>query len=225
MGPARLEEYPENLSAAKINQLVAGSETRCISKEAEVRMKQAVDEARRKKDTLGGVYEAVASGVPIGLGSYVHHERKLDGLLAQALMSIQSVKAVEIGAGKKLASLFGSSAHDEIAYSSKAGYFHKTNRAGGIEGGMSNGETICARVTMKPIATLAQPLESVNMKSKKTEKADFERSDICAVPAGSVIGGSAVAFVLARVFLEKFGGDSLVEIRRNYEGYLKQIHD
>ena len=139
------------------------------------------------------------------------------------LMSQQSAKAVEVGDGVELAGHFGSEAHDEIFYGKARGYFHKTNRAGGFEGGMTNGADVVVRLTMKPISTLAKPLASVNMKTKKIEKADYERSDACAVPAGSVIGEALVAYVLADAFLEKFGGDSIAEIRRNYEGYLKHI--
>ncbi len=213
-----------NLTVESIRKKTAASQVNCISKRAEEEMIAAIDEARRSKDSLGGQYEIRASGVPIGLGSYVHHERKLDGRLAQSLMSQQSVKAVEIGLGTQLAGMSGSEAHDEIFYDKKRGYYHETDRAGGIEGGMSNGADIVVRATMKPISTLARPLASVNMNTKEAEKADFERSDVCAVPAGSVIGESLVAFVIADAFLEKFGGDSLVEIKRNYEGYLKQIH-
>ena len=188
-------------------------------------MVHAIEKAQKSGDSLGGKYEVRASGLPIGLGSHVHHARKLDGQLAAMLMSQQSVKAVEVGDGVKLGGMPGSEAHDEIFYSKARGYFHKTNHAGGIEGGMTNGEDIVVGVTMKPISTLAKPLVSVNMKTKRTEKADFERSDVCAVPAGSVIGEASVAYVLADAFLEKFGGDSIIEIRRNYEGYLEQIRD
>lgn len=212
----------ENLTVADIRKKTERSETNCVSKTAEKAMKEAVDEARRAKDSLGGQYEIRVTGLPIGLGSFVHYERKLDARLAASVMSSQSVKAVEIGLGTKLAGLSGSQSHDEIFYDAKKGYYHKTNRAGGIEGGMSNGADIVVRATMKPISTLAQPLASVNMKSKQAEKADFERSDVCAVPAGSVIGESLVAFTIADAFLEKFGGDSVAEIKRNYEGYLKQ---
>ncbi len=225
IGKARVTDKElENLSAVDIRKKTSGSETNCVSKQAEIQMKEAIDEARRAKDTLGGQYEVRVSGVPIGLGSFVHFERKLDARLAASVMSSQSVKAVEIGAGTKLAGLSGSQAHDEIFHDPKKGYYHKTERAGGIEGGMSNGGDIVVRATMKPISTLGQPLSSVNMKSKQAEKADFERSDFCAVPAGSVIGENLVAYTIADAFLEKFGGDSVAEIKRNYEGYLKQIN-
>ncbi len=225
IGKARVADAElEILSAADIRKKTAGSETNCVSKKTEEEMKTAIDEARRQKDTLGGQYEVRVSGLPIGLGSYVHYERKLDARLAASVMSSQSVKAVEIGSGTKLAGLFGSQSHDEIFYDAQKGYYHKTNRAGGIEGGMSNGADIVIRATMKPISTLGQPLSSVNMKSKQAEKADFERSDFCAVPAGSVIGENLAAFTVADAFLEKFGGDSIAEIKRNLDGYLKQIH-
>lgn len=216
-------EKAEAISVNDIRKRVRGSQVNCVCRETEKKMIKEIDEARRRKDTLGGKYEVRVTGVPIGLGAYVHFERKLDGRLAQILMSKQSIKAVEIGDGEMLAGVFGSKAHDEIFYSHKKGYYHKTNHAGGIEGGMSNGADIVVSATMKPISTLGQPLASVNMKSKMAEKADFERSDICAVPAGSVIGESLVAYVIADAFLEKFGGDSMKEIERNYRGYLKQI--
>ncbi|HXV27932.1 MAG TPA: chorismate synthase [bacterium] len=223
IGPAKIREE-ENLTAAEIRKRVEKSQLNCISPETEKKMIEAIDEARRNKDSLGGKFEVRVTGVPIGLGSHVHFERKLDARLAASVISQQSVKAVEIGRGTELAGLFGSEAHDEIFYDKERGYYHQTNRAGGIEGGMSNGADILVRATMKPISTLAQPLASVNMTTKEPEKADFERSDVCAVAAGSLIGESLVAFVIADAFLEKFGGDSIAEIRRNFEGYQKQIH-
>ncbi len=223
IGPVSVD-VNDQLTAADIRKMKEGSDVCCISREAEKKMTDAIDEARRNKDTLGGCFEVRVSGVPIGLGSHVHHERKLDARIAQAAMSMQSVKAVEIGAGRGVAGLFGSQAHDEIFFDkAKREYFHKTNRAGGIEGGTSNGADIVVRVTMKPISTLGQPLASVNMQTKDAEKADFERSDFCAVPAGSLIGASIISVVIAEAFLEKFGGDSIAEIRRNYESYLEQI--
>jgi chorismate synthase len=222
IGPAKVE-VPQNIDAHKIDQLIEGNDLRCICPKVTDEMKKAIDIARRKKDTLGGRFEVRVSGVPIGLGSHVHYERKLDARLAAIALSMQSVKAVEIGDGVDLGGVFGSEAHDELFYSKAKGYYHKTNRCGGIEGGTSNGADIVTRFTMKPISTLGQPLASVNMQSKKAEKADFERSDICAVAAGSLIGASLVAFVIADAFLEKFGGDSITEIKRNYKGYLEQI--
>lgn len=199
------------------------SEAGCVSKETERLMILEVKRAMNEGDSVGGKFEVRAKGLPVGLGSHVDYRRKLDGRLAQALMSLQSVKAVEFGLGVESAGQFGSLAHDEIFYDSKRGYYFKTNHAGGITGGMTNGTELSVKVTMKPIATLKRPLWSVNMKTKKPEKADFERADVCAVPAGSVVGESIVAFELAAAFLEKFGGDSMLEIERNYKGYLKTV--
>ena len=224
IGSAKVEDV-EDITVEEIRRQTQDSKVNCVCRKTEKKMVAAIDEARGKKDTLGGQFEVRVTGLPIGIGSYVHHDRKLDGRLAQHMMSMQSVKAVEIGSGTKLGSLFGSQAHDEIFYNKKEGYTHQTDRAGGIEGGMTNGADVVVRITMKPISTLGQPLESVNMETKKAEKADFERSDICAVPAGSLIGANLAAFVIADAFIEKFGGDSMEEIRRNYEGYLKKIQE
>ncbi|HLD50332.1 MAG TPA: chorismate synthase, partial [bacterium] len=224
IGPAKVSGHEtENLTVKTIREKSKNSPVNSVSRDADKAMTGAVDTARGNKDSLGGMYEIRVTGVPIGLGSYVHYERKLDARLAAALMSQQSVKAVEVGKGTALAGLSGSEAHDEIFYDPSKGYIHPTDRAGGIEGGMTNGADLVLRVTMKPISTLARPLASVNMKTKQPEKADFERSDVCAVPAGSVIGENLAAFVLADAFLEKFGGDSLTEIKRNYAGYLEQV--
>lgn len=210
-------------SAAEIKRCTEKSQMNCAFPEAEKAMMELIKETMAKGDSLGGQYEIRVSGVPIGLGSHVHWKRKLDGRLARALMGKQSVKAVEFGLGIHAGEVPGSQAHDEIFYSRQKGYYHKTDRAGGVEGGMTNGADLVIRVTMKPIATLAQPLASVNMKTKKPERAEYERSDICVVPAGSVIGEAITAYEVADAFLEKFGGDSMREIRRNYEGYLKQV--
>lgn len=200
-----------------------GSEVNCVSKSGEKLMIDEIKKAMAEKDTIGGTYEVRVRNVPIGLGSHVHYKRKLDGRIAQALMSMQSVKAVGFGLGFHEAETFGSEAHDEIFYDAKKGYYHKTNRAGGITGGMTNGAEIVVRATMKPISTLRRELQSVNMKTKQAEKADFERSDVCAVPAGSVIGEAIVAFEIADAVIEKFGGDSITEAKRNYKGYLDQL--
>ena len=210
-------------TVAEIREKTKDSEVNCVCRETEKKMIAEIDDARRQKNTAGGKFEVRVAGVPIGLGSFVHFERKLDGRLAMIMMSMQSIKAVEIGIGTLVGEVFGSEAHDEIFYDSQKGYYHKTNRCGGIEGGMSNGADIVVRATMKPISTLGNPLASVNMKTKQVEQAEYERSDICAVPAGAVIGESLVAHIIADAFVEKFGGDSISEIRRNYEGYLKQI--
>ncbi|MDP3921570.1 MAG: chorismate synthase [Candidatus Omnitrophota bacterium] len=222
IGPAGAK-VPD-MSVAEIRRKIRNSPVYCVSPKASKEMVSVIDKARRNKDSVGGQFEVCISGVPIGLGTHVHHERKLDGRIAQHVMSMQSVKAVEIGAGTRLGEVFGSEAHDEIFYTKKLGYYHKTNRAGGIEGGTSNGSDIVVRVTMKPISTLARPLASVDMKTKRVAKADFERSDTCAVPAGSLIGRTLVSYVIADGFLEKFGGDSVSEIRRNLRSYLKQCH-
>ena len=221
IGSASLPE--RDITVEEIRKGAKDSPVRCVCRKTEKAMMQVIAKAIKDGDSLGGKYEVRATGLPIGLGSYVHFERKLDARIAMILMSQQSAKAVEIGDGVKLAGIPGSGAHDEIFFGKVRGYFHKTNHAGGFEGGMTNGADLVVRLTMKPISTLARPLASVNMKTKKVEKADFERSDACAVPAGSVIGEALVAYTLADAFLEKFGGDSLAEIRRNYEGYLKHI--
>ncbi len=221
MGSAQVPE--ESLSVHQIKKRTAGSQMNCAFPDAEKAMIRLIQEAMEKRDSLGGQYEVRVSGLPIGLGTHAHWERKLDGRIAQGILSIQSVKAVEFGMGTKYGSVFGSEAQDEIFYSREKGYFRKTDRAGGIEGGMTNGADLVVRVTMKPISTLMRPLASVNMKTKKSEKAEYERSDVAVVPAGSVIGEGVTAYELADAFLDKFGGDSLGEIRRNYEGYLEQI--
>lgn len=215
----------ETLAALQIKKRTANSQMNCAYPEIERRMIELIQRTIEKRDSLGGQYEVVAGALPIGLGSHVHWTRKLDGRLARGLISMQSAKAVEFGLGTRLGEVFGSEAHDEIFYSKEKGYYRKTDRAGGVEGGMTNGADLRVRVTLKPISTLMRPLASVSMKTKKPERAEYERSDVCVVPAGSVIGEAIVAYELADAFLEKFAGDSLREIRRNYEGYLKQIKE
>lgn len=222
IGSVKIDEK-KSITFSDILKKREGSQVNCIDRDAEAKMISLIDEALKDRTTVGGIYEVRANHIPIGLGSHVHYKRKLDGRIAQALMSMQSVKAVEIGLGVRVASTSGHEAHDEILYKEGKGYLHATNRAGGIEGGMSNGEEIVVRATMKPISTLRQPLKSVNMKTKKEERADFERSDICAVPAGSVIGEAILAFEIADAFVEKFGGDSILEMKRNYDGYQEQL--
>ncbi|MDD5595665.1 MAG: chorismate synthase [Candidatus Omnitrophica bacterium] len=184
---------------------------------------EKINLAAEEKDTLGGVFQVSAAAVPVGLGSYVQPDRRLDARLAAALMSIPGIKAVEIGLGFGYAERFGSESHDEIYYSKNKGYFRKTNNAGGIEGGISNGEDIVLRACMKPISTLMNPLNSVNILTKKAAKAATERSDVSVVEAAGVIAESSVAFVLAQAILEKFGSDSLKEIKINFNNYLKKI--
>ena len=220
IGKAKLQkEAAFGLIEKKVN----ASSVRCVSRKVEGEMISEIKSAMFRKDTVGGQFEVRVLGVPIGLGSHVHYKRKLDGRIAQALLSMQSVKAVEFGLGVALAQTPGSRAHDEIFYDSRKGYFHKTSRSGGFTGGMTNGSEILVRATMKPISTLRRELRSVNMQTKRAEKADFERSDVCAVPAGGVIGEAIVAFEITDALVEKFGGDSLFEMKRNYASYLKQL--
>jgi len=205
---------------------VEESPVRCADREASERMVRAIDAAREAGDTLGGAFEMWATGVPIGLGSHVMWDRKLDGLLAQAVMSIHAVKGVEIGGGFALTSTPGSRAHDVILPPEDwqdRPWRRATNRAGGLEGGITNGEPVIVRAALKPISTLAKPLPSVDLVTGEEIQAHHERSDVCPVPAAGVIGEAMVAIVLARATLEKFGGDSLAETKRNYDAYVKTL--
>ncbi|MFH1858071.1 MAG: chorismate synthase, partial [Candidatus Omnitrophota bacterium] len=213
------------LSLKEIRENAESSEVRCADPAASKRMAGEIAKAKEDGDTLGGVFEVIVTGVPAGLGSHVHYDRKLDGRLARAILSIQAMKAVEIGDGVANAQKRGSEVHDPIFYNSKKGFYRSSNHSGGIEGGMSNGEPILLRAYMKPIATLLKPLPSVDIATKQPVEATVERSDVCAVPAAGVIGEAVVAFEIADCFLEKFGGDSLRETKRNYEGYLKQLKE
>ena len=196
----------------------------CVDPEAEQRMKAVVDEALRTGDTVGGVFEIVAHNVPPGLGSHITWDTRLDGRLAQAIVSMQAVKGVEIGFAEEGAASFGSKVQDTIHYDRAERRFTRgANRAGGLEGGMTNGEDVLVRGLLKPISTLRRPLESVDLATREPALAAYERSDVCVVPAAAVIGEAMVALVLAQAFLEKFGGDSLGETRRNFEGYLEQV--
>jgi chorismate synthase len=182
-----------------------------------------ITEAINQKDTVGGVFEVVAKNVPVGLGSYVQADRRLEARLAGSIISIPGIKSFEIGLGLGYAVSFGSEVHDAIYFSKGKGYFRKTNNAGGIEGGISNGEDIVLRACMKPIATLMNPLDSVNIITKKSAKASVERSDVCVVESAGVVAESACALVLADAFLEKFGGDSLADIKKTYANYKSRI--
>jgi chorismate synthase len=196
----------------------------CVDPVLEARMKEEVDTALEARDTVGGTFEVIAHGVPPGLGSCAQWDERLDGQLALAVMSIQAVKAVEIGGGIEAACRPGSQVHDEIGYDrEKSRFTRKSNRAGGLEGGISNGEEIVVRGYMKPISTLRRPLESVDMATKETATAAYERSDVCVVPAAGVVGEAMVALTIGRSFLEKFGGDSIVETKRNYSAYMEQV--
>jgi chorismate synthase len=201
----------------------------CVDAESEARMKAEVDIALRTGDTIGGIFEVVVHGLPPGVGTHVNWDERLDGLLAQAVMSLQAVKAVELGRGVTAASSPGSQVHDAIAYAPEedGGSFTKFtrehNNAGGIEGGISNGEDLIVRGYLKPISTLRRPLASVSFETRETTKASYERSDVCVVPAAGVAGEAMVALTVARCVIEKFGGDSVRELERNYKGYCEQI--
>jgi chorismate synthase len=189
-------------------------------------MKAVVDTAYKTGDTVGGVFEVVAHNVPPGLGSHITYDSRLDGRLAQAIVSMQAVKGVEIGFAAEGAASFGSKVQDTIHYSKQEHEFYRgANRAGGIEGGMTNGQDILVRGFLKPISTLRRPLESVDFETRESVAAAYERSDVAVIPAAGVIGEAMVAFVLAQAMLEKFGGDSLRETRRNFDGYLNQVRE
>ncbi len=198
----------------------------CADADAEQRMKEEVDRALKTGDSVGGIFEVVAHNVPPGLGTYAQWDERLDALLACAVMSLQAVKAVEIGIGVTAAASMGSAVHDEIGYSPStgfAGFTRARNNAGGIEGGVSNGEDIRVRGYLKPISTLRRPLQSVDFATREPVKAAYERSDVCVVPAAGVAAEAMVALTLARCALEKFGGDSLGETLRNFQGYCQQL--
>jgi chorismate synthase len=202
------------------------SPLRCVDTQVQEKMKAEVDAALKAGDTVGGVFEIVAHGVPVGLGSHAQWDEKLDGRLAQGVMSVQAVKAVEIGSGVLAAGSYGSEVQDEISYDKQARRFQRSsNRAGGLEGGITNGEDVVVRGFLKPISTLRKPLGTADMVTKEPVQAAYERSDWCVVPAGGVAGEAMVALVLADAFLQKFGGDSLAETRRNFEGYGRQIDE
>jgi chorismate synthase len=210
------------LTPEQIFERAERSPVRVADQTAEARMIESIDECQRRGDTLGGVVEAVAVGLPPGLGSYVHWDRKLDGRLAHALLSIQATKGVEIGLGFEMARRPGSAVHDELSFGEE-GFERRTNNAGGTEGGMSTGAPLVARVAFKPLSTLMKPLQSVDIRTKADATAAIERSDVCAVPAAAVITEAVMATVIAQAFIEKFGGDSFAEVRRNYEGYREHV--
>jgi chorismate synthase len=202
------------------------SPLRCVDAAVEEKMKAEVDAALKAGDTVGGVFEVVARNVPVGLGSHAQWDEKLDGRLAQALMSVQAVKGVEIGAGILAAGSYGSEVMDEISYDKGERKFRRSsNRAGGLEGGITNGEDVVIRGYLKPISTLRKAMGTADMVTKEPVRAAYERSDWCVVPAGGVAGEAMVALVLADAFLQKFGGDSLAEMRRNFESYGRQIDE
>ncbi len=212
-----------SLKLDQINAKADRSPVRMLDSSAEKKAIQLIDQAKKKGDTLGGIFEVIISGVPMGLGSYVQWDRKLDGRLAQAFLSMQAVKGVEFGNAFENATQWGSKVHDEIGYMKNKGFFHYSNHAGGIEGGMSNGEKIWIRVAKKPISTLRTPLKSIDIATKRELKAAYERSDVCALPAASVIGEAISAWVMMDFFVEKFSGDFLDEIKKRYQLYLKHL--
>jgi chorismate synthase len=220
---------PQSMTLEEKYERIRKSELYTFDTDAETRMKMYIDKVRESGDTVGGIIEVGVKGVPVGLGSHVQWDRKLDACLAMAIMSIQAIKGVEIGIGFEAAGRSGSLVHDEIFYDQSlvvhgaTGFHRKTNNAGGIEGGISNGEEIIVRAAMKPIPTLYKPLKSVDIDSKEPFEATVERSDVCAVPAAAVVAEAVVAIEIANAFLEKFGGDSMSEIRRNYDGYINYL--
>jgi chorismate synthase len=230
-----IETKSDGMTYEEIFARAEESPVRIADKVAEEKMIALIDDCKNKGDTLGGIFEVVVLGLPPGLGSHTQWDRKLDGRLARALMSIQAIKGVEIGLGFDMARRRGSQVHDEIFFDPNkmvsegtprivpTGFYRGSNNSGGTEGGMTNGAPLIVRAAMKPISTLMSPLKSVDLKSKQPADASVERSDVCSAPAAAVVGEAVVAFELAAAFLEKFGGDSLREITRNYEGYLEQI--
>jgi chorismate synthase len=219
-------QTPDNLPA-DLNAAADASPLRTLDADAEAKMIAAIDDAKRNGDTLGGTFEVVARGLPVGLGSHISWDRKLDGRIAHALMSIQAMKGVEIGMGFAAAHLPGSAVHDEIETDPNlrltGGYRRLRNNAGGLEGGITTGAPLIARVAMKPLSTLMKPLRSVDLRTDAPAAAVRERSDVVALAAAGVVGEAMVALVLADAMIEKFGGDSLTEMRRNYQGYIDQL--
>jgi len=222
----RAAKWEEIATLAARDEVVLG----CVDSATEARMKQEVEEASRTGDTVGGIFEVVAHDVPPGLGTYANWDERLDSQLASAVMSIQAVKAVEIGRGVVAAESFGSQVHDPIQYADRdtgkpTRFTRPQNNAGGIEGGVSNGEDVVVHGYLKPISTLRKPLESVRFDSRQPASASYERSDICVVPAAGVVGEAMVALTIVRLAQEKFGGDSVLELRRNYDGYIQQLRN
>jgi chorismate synthase len=213
----------KGLTFDKIIAYSSKSPVMCAGKIGSINMCKEIDRAMKAGDTLGGVFEVLIHGVPPGLGAYAQWDRKIDANLSRAIMSIQAIKAVSFGIGFESAALKGSLVHDEIFYDKKRGFYRKANNAGGIEGGMTTGEDIVIKAAMKPISTLRKPLSSVDIRTKGPVKAAVERSDVCAVPAAAVIGEAVSSIEIANALIEKFGGDSISEMRRNYDGYIAQV--
>src|SRR5690554_3748962 len=218
-------EIPEGIDFYSLKARVLSSPLACFDQDTEKKMMEYIDLIKEEGDSLGGVIELRSNSLPVGLGSHTTWEKRLDGMLSQALMSIPAIKGVEIGSAFENAGKRGSEVHDEIYYSPERAYYRLSNRAGGLEGGMSNGQPLIIRLAMKPIPTLYKPLKSVDIKSKKAFAASVERSDVTAVPAAGVVAEAMVSFILSRALLEKFGGDSMEEIMNNYNNYLEMIND
>lgn len=218
-----VEAIRSNLPLDELSRITEESPVRVVDKDAEERMIAAIVAAKADGDTLGGYVEVIIEGLPVGLGSHVQWDRKLDGRIAQAVLSIQAFKGVEFGIGFEAGRLRGSKVHDEIKYTPEHGFYRSTNNAGGIEGGMTTGEPIIVRGVMKPISTLYKPLQSVDIDSKEAFTAQVERSDTCAVPAAGVVLENVVAWEVAHAFLDKFGGDSIEEIHANLKSYKEQL--
>ncbi|MBP1609543.1 MAG: chorismate synthase [Acidobacteria bacterium] len=226
IGGERVSKKFESASGEDLFRINPNSQLRCLDRAAEKRMQARIDRATREGDTVGGVIEVVGTSIPVGLGSCSQWDRKLDGLIAQAMMSIHAVKAVEIGSGIESARKSGSAAHDEIFYDGgKRRFFRKTNRAGGLEGGITNGSDLRVRIFLKPVPTLRNPLASIDIVSKAGAEAAYERSDTCIVPAAAVISEAMLAIALTGPFLEKFGGDSLRETKQNFASYQKLLDE
>jgi chorismate synthase len=223
VGPVRLQraaQWDEIVALSRRDEVLLG----CVDPDTEARMKEAVDHAYRTGDTVGGIFEVVAHGLPPGLGSHIAWDTRLDGRLAQAIVSIQAVKGAEIGSAEEGSAAYGSAVQDTIHYDKPERAFQRgSNRAGGLEGGITNGQDVIVRGFLKPISTLRRPLESVDLPTRDPALAAYERSDVAVVPAAGVIGEAMVALVLAQAFLEKFGGDSLLETKRNFDGYIAQV--
>ncbi|WP_098743024.1 chorismate synthase [Paenibacillus sp. EZ-K15] len=220
-----IEAPPHNLSIDELIERTEASSVRVVDEETEKKMEAYIDQIKKEGDSIGGIVECIIEGLPVGLGSHVQYDRKLDGRIAQGVMSINAFKGVEVGIGFEAGELPGSKVHDEIMYSEERGYYRATNRLGGFEGGMTNGMPIVVRGVMKPIPTLYKPLQSVDIDTKEAFAAQVERSDACAVPAASVVMEHVVTWEVAKAFLEKFGGDSMEEIHANYQNYLKQLEN
>jgi chorismate synthase len=220
----RVHAVQMELPRDQLRERLEKSSLLCADPDAESRMRREIDEARGSGNSLGGIFEVVAENVPPGLGSHVHWDRRLDGRLAQAIMSIPAIKGVEIGAGFDSAERRGTEMHDEVLYDANR-VSRRSNRAGGIEGGISNGEAIVVRAAMKPIPTTVTPLRTIDLATRRQVPSRYQRSDICAVPAAAVIGEAMVAWILAQAMVEKFGADSLQEMRANYANYLGYLQN